>query len=87
MPTLLEKALASQSGRSRANSVINEEELQLALAYLDGRVSNKQACVAIKKTHGNVAGWAAGMLVKAYQAGRLAVDGKVKHGHRDCKRN
>jgi hypothetical protein len=53
-PTLLEKALLIPNGVQPAKSSKSLlQEVELAVAFLEGRVSNKQFCAVLKKREHN----------------------------------
>lgn len=49
MPTLLQKAMKAPKGTSRARKAITPEQLDLAMAYLDGEITVNQMKSVIEK--------------------------------------
>ena len=71
--TLLEKALEVKRGR-RLKRDVSEEEIEVALAWMVGKVGVTQVCVAMgKKKAGTILYRIAVVLREAYTRGKLKI--------------
>ena len=72
METLLQKALKVKKGHHRTLKY-NSEEVELALAWLEDKITFTQVTIVINKTGSNLYNFLAQALRKAYQKGKLKV--------------
>lgn len=73
--TLLEQALAESKNRELKHYPL--QELELAVAWVSGKIETKQVSAVIKLSPGNTTAWLAARIRKAVSVGLIEV--KVKH--------